>query len=119
MVKVIFKILPIVSAVAIITVGVILVSGCRDINAEIDAKAMHYDADGYFVVIDNTHDVLAVYDAEVPLEHFPQRVDIEADYIVTTIAGLNDYDIELSKKIISYLDNKHIPYTTPVVIFEV
>ena len=64
--------LPLIGIICLFTFGIIIASGCEKLEptSKLDSYELHYDADGYFLLINDNDNLMGVYDGPEALEHF-------------------------------------------------
>lgn len=113
--------LPLIGIICLFTFGIIIASGCEKLEptSKLDSYELHYDADGYFLLINDNDNLMGVYDGPEALEHFYLDLNCNGEYISTTVEGLEELGVELTSEIEDYLFQNNIPYDTPVVILSI
>lgn len=86
---------------------------------EMNKMELHYDADDYFIMVNESEGLLGVYKATTPIRHFRCKVadDEQVDFLVVEVTALTQCGVTLRRQDLTWiLDN--CPDWTPVLIYQ-
>ena len=106
-------------AIAILVIGIIRTIQ-NDAIDHMNKEELHYDANGYFVMISADDGLIGVYDGRNPIKHYgckvPKNLDLSRP-IVITVGDLGSEGITIPKADFKEL-HETVPDETPVLIYE-
>lgn len=99
--------------------GIHMIKVADETTLEImNKRELWYDADGYFILVNERTHLVGVYDGTKPLRHFSCEFDRDIDNnTVITAADLEKYGIQISERERRFIDMV-CPEDTPVLIYE-
>ena len=85
---------------------------------EMNSKELHYDADGYFLMIDTENGLIGIYDAIKPLKHYDCKVMVEINKpgVVWKVTDLELLGLDIAPEYLTEI-YRTVPAETPVLVY--